>query len=140
MCPVNRRQTHRAWFAAGIDFAAAQIESLQFCTCSTYGDDFSMRSRVVTRYHLIVTFANNLPVFNNHCAKRAAAVIICTLTAKRYGMAHELFSLFLMSLQAALLCLRSIPILARFRPAGLQLCQQFSDAFFINLPADDDNS
>src|SRR5262245_48800263 len=41
-CPINRRETHRAWFATRVKFAVFQVEGFETATSIADGNDFGV--------------------------------------------------------------------------------------------------
>ena len=45
--PVDGAETHGAWFAAGVEFAAGKLKRAELLTGGADGDDFGVSGRVV---------------------------------------------------------------------------------------------
>jgi hypothetical protein len=90
-CPINRGQTHRAWFAACVNLAFIQAKGFKFPARGSNRHDFRMRRGVILGGDLIPSAGDDLFFVNDHGAKRAAA--IGTHLGKRQpnGFPHKFF-------------------------------------------------
>ena len=71
--PVNGAEAHGAWLATCVNFAAGKAVGVDFGTGRPNGNHFGVGGWVVGAGHLVLAFADDAPVLNDHSAKRAAA-------------------------------------------------------------------
>gem|GEM_PF-3865585 len=89
---IDRTQTHRTWFAAGIEFAVIELKRTEIFTRITDSDDLCMRCRIIRRSYLIPPSTYDLPVFDDNATKRSASIFFHIFQRQSNRFAHKFFS------------------------------------------------
>ena len=89
--PIDRPEAHRARFARGVDFAAAQVERAQFLCCGADGAHLGVCRGVAVGRDPVGTGGDDPAVPGDDCAEGASAGRY-VLFGKPDGYPHQLLS------------------------------------------------
>src|ERR1022692_1603080 len=71
--PINRSETHRTWFAGGVNLAAFQLEELKFLASLADGNNFRMRGGIVGLRDPIHGLGDDFVALHDDGTERSAA-------------------------------------------------------------------
>jgi len=87
--PINRRQTHRARFAARIQFAIIKLEGPEPLAGIANSNNLGMRRGIVGGSDLVTAASDNPTASDDDCAKRSTFTAAHHVYGKPNGLAHE---------------------------------------------------